>query len=287
MNFQEFKKTAKHKLSSQYSDKEVKVIISAIIEQFCGVTGTSILLNDMNQIHTLHLKKLFNALKRLSEHEPLEYVLGCATFLDLKLWLNNSVFIPRPETEELVMHIIDYFHKTKTTPENILDIATGSGCIALALKKKYPRAVVTATDKSQKALLIAKYNANLNKLVLNIHLHDILKNESPPINIPQDVIVCNPPYVLPSEKKLMRKNVIYFEPYEAIFIDFETLMLFYNKLKHIVTEYLNSGGCFIFEINENLHREIFEIFSHSNSSFSHCSVLKDFFGKPRFIFGNK
>jgi release factor glutamine methyltransferase len=207
--------------------------------------------------------------------------------LNLKLWVNESVLIPRPETEELVMHLSEYFKKAKKTPLQIIDLGTGSGCIALSLKKLYPKAKIIATDISESTLTTARYNSNKNQSHIQFFNHDMLKEENLPIESTFDAIVSNPPYVLKEESEFMSLHVLDHEPHIALFAQQSQPLAYYHQLKDYVIRYLQPGGYFIFEINESLGQETKEIFSYQNEHITEISLLKDAFGKYRFISGIK
>ena len=262
-----------------YSDQEAASVSTIILEDVFGITKLKRLSNPEKEFNSTDLLRLTDFIKRLLNHEPVQYVTGIAHFMDLKLEVNSNVLIPRPETEELLQWIIDDFlNSTKTV--KVLDIGTGSGCIALALKKYLKSSEVYALDKSKNALNLAINNANKNQLEVYFIHDDILFLSSKQL-LKFDIIVSNPPYVLLSEKKLMNKNVLEHEPHLALFVDDSDPILFYKAIADYSLNNLNSKGLLYFEINEKYGEEIKIMLLNLN--FINIELRKDFFGKDRFI----
>ena len=262
-----------------YSDQEAASVSTIILEDVFGITKLKRLSNPEKEFNSTDLLRLTDFIKRLLNHEPVQYVSGIAHFMDLKLEVNSNVLIPRPETEELLQWIIDDFlNSTKTV--KVLDIGTGSGCIALALKKYLKSSEVYALDKSKNALNLAINNAKKNQLEVYFIHDDILFLSSKQL-LKFDIIVSNPPYVLLSEKKLMNKNVLEHEPHLALFVDDSDPILFYKAIADYSLNNLNSKGLLYFEINEKYGEEIKIMLLNLN--FINIELRKDFFGKDRFI----
>ena len=262
-----------------YSDQEAASVSTIILEDVFGITKLKRLSNPEKEFNSTDLLRLTDFINRLLNHEPVQYVTGIAHFMDLKLEVNSNVLIPRPETEELLQWIIDDFlNSTKTV--KVLDIGTGSGCIALALKKYLKSSEVYALDKSKNALNLAINNANKNQLEVYFIHDDILFLSSKQL-LKFDIIVSNPPYVLLSEKKLMNKNVLEHEPHLALFVDDSDPILFYKAIADYSLNNLNSKGLLYFEINEKYGEEIKIMLLNLN--FINIELRKDFFGKDRFI----
>ena len=262
-----------------YSDQEAASVSTIILEDVFGITKLKRLSNPEKEFNSTDLLRLTDFIKRLLNHEPVQYVTGIAHFMDLKLEVNSNVLIPRPETEELLQWIIDDFlNSTKTV--KVLDIGTGSGCIALALKKYLKSSEVYALDKSKNALNLAINNAKKNQLEVYFIHDDILFLSSKQL-LKFDIIVSNPPYVLLSEKKLMNKNVLEHEPHLALFVDDYDPILFYKAIADYSLNNLNSKGLLYFEINEKYGEEIKIMLLNLN--FINIELRKDFFGKDRFI----
>ncbi|MDR2511691.1 MAG: peptide chain release factor N(5)-glutamine methyltransferase [Bacteroidales bacterium] len=215
-----------------------------------------------------------DSLKRIKSSEPIQYIVGETEFAGLKIFVDKNVLIPRPETEEIVDLI------PKDAP-SVLDICTGSGCIALALKKKMPYSDVEAMDVSTEALHVAKKNAEYNHLNVNFFCGDIFLFQT---KKKYDIIVSNPPYVRESEKALMQKNVLDFEPHIALFVEDENPLKFYKKITKFAENQLNKNGLLFFEINEEFAEEVKVILQLHH--FSDVKSYKDFRGKERFVSGN-
>ncbi len=222
-------------------------------------------------------------LARLQRHEPIQYVLGEAEFCGRKFEVNASVLIPRPETEELVA----WATEAPPAPEGgaILDIGTGSGCIAVTLAKQFPLAEVWAVDVSAGALAVARRNAEAHGVAVHFVQVDFLSG-SFPVGFPAvfNLVVSNPPYVMVSEKSAMQPNVIGFEPATALFVPDNDPLLFYRHIARFCQRALATGGKYYVETNENLARETARLLeSHSLSA----EVRPDMFGKPRFVGGGR
>ena len=210
--------------------------------------------------------------------KPIQYILGYTNFCDIKISVNESVLIPRPETEEMVHHIIA---QSSHAPDCILDIGTGSGCIALALKNQFSRATVHGIELSQSALKVASENGLGTGLEVNWIKGDILNESTWNTGTGCDLIVSNPPYVLRSERTMMKPNVLEFEPDEALFVEDANPMLFYSAIAAFSMEHLNDNGKVWVEINERLGAETAYVFERAG--FHHVTILKDIHDKERFI----
>ena len=218
---------------------------------------------------------------RLKQFEPIQYILGETEFFGLKLKVNPDVLIPRPETEELVQWICETSWPPKSV---ILDVGTGSGCIALALKKQLRHTEMCALDVSERALQTAIENATKNGLEVHFIHADILqwsKKDWPLF----DCIVSNPPYVRELDKKQMQPNVLEFEPETALFVSDDDPLIFYRETGHFAAHYLKPGGKLFFEINENLGDETCGLLKYIG--FKNIKLRKDIHGKDRMIIGEK
>lgn len=229
---------------------------------------------DVNQLlawNTLH--------QQLISGMPLQYALGKAWFMDLTLKVSPAVLIPRPETEELVEQIIK---QSTSATKQILDIGTGSGCIAIALKKYIPQASVTAWDISEEALHIARENAHSAGTEITFVQQDILQNNVA-LHPQFDIIVSNPPYIHPDEKNLMLPNVLDHEPHIALFTPEEDVLVFYHRITAIALGLLKQGGQLWFEINPTYAGEILAIMQ--SVGLTHTCTMPDMQGKVRFASG--
>lgn len=217
---------------------------------------------------------------KLQKHYPLQYLTGKTEFCGLPFLVNESTLIPRPETEELAELVVDFaavFQPSKTV--HILDIGTGSGCIAVTLAKRIPGARVEACDISPPALATAAQNAAANAVDVRFFQCDILQPDVLPGTY--DVIVSNPPYVRHSEKATMRRNVLDFEPPAALFVEDDDPLLFYRKIAGLASNRLNAGGGLFLEINEAFGAETVALLE--KRGFSSVELHHDFFGKPRMV----
>ena len=219
--------------------------------------------------------------ERLLRHEPLQYVLGIAHFYGLELAVDERVLIPRPETEELV-HLILQEHQGQKNL-HILDIGTGSGCIPIALAANLEEAQVYGMDISEGALAVASSNAEKCQVRVSWLLQDIFKpvQHLPPQSL--HIITSNPPYVLESEKELMRQNVLAYEPHLALFVPDEDALKYYSRITEVGQALLKKGGKLYFEINERYGSGVKELLLQAG--YSSAEVVKDLFGKERMVRG--
>lgn len=267
-------------LENIYDQREAKNIAYLLIGHVLGVTKARILASAKLELGKSEEETILSFLEELKTNKPIQYVVESTRFYDCDIRVNGSVLIPRPETEELVSLLISE-NKHRSEPFRILDIGTGSGCIAIAVKKHMPNAEVSACDISGPALDIANENAKLNNTEINFHCFDMLDKCTWPVLKPFDIIVSNPPYVRESEKKLMHKNVLDFEPAMALFVPDEDPLKFYRSVAIFAKEYLSREGCLYLEINETLGLQTSQLFIGSNSS--EIKIIYDFHGRERFI----
>jgi release factor glutamine methyltransferase len=281
-----FNKSIKH----LYPTSEIDSFFFLILEEYIGFKRIDIVLKSDFYIDQESLNLMQIATKQLEQEIPIQYIIGKTEFFGLPFNINKEVLIPRPETEELVEQVIKEVSLIKTykTASNeatnekqitILDIGTGSGCIAISLKKQLPGSKISAIDLSDKALRVAKKNAALNKVDINfIHL-DILKTNN--LDKLYDVIVSNPPYVRELEKKEMKNNVLNNEPHLALFVDNKNPLLFYNKIAELAKKFLTKNGQLHFEINQYLGKETIKLLAEKG--FKNIQLKKDIFGNDRII----
>ena len=244
-----------------------------------GWTRSEIQLNANERLSESELLDFLRAIKRLKNQEPIQYILGSVPFGDCTILVDSNVLIPRPETEEMVYHSLKLL-KNIHFPV-ILDLCTGSGCIALAIKKNYPEATVLGVDFSSEAIQLAKKSAVLNKLEVDFILEDVRKPTT--LNYPLlDMIISNPPYVLEMEKFSMSENVLNFEPHLALFVENEDPLFYYRKITENYTRFLKNDGILVFEINENLAKETISLLEESGE-FTLIEVINDLQGKERMV----
>ncbi|HVX26021.1 MAG TPA: peptide chain release factor N(5)-glutamine methyltransferase [Parafilimonas sp.] len=292
MTINEAYQYAKNELKKIYDTQEATNIANLAIEKISGLKRTSRILNK-NQVLTIEqANDLHKYLEQLSNHKPVQYVLNEAWFAAMKFYVDENVLIPRPETEELVDWIvqdakvsiqnsnINLSLNTILSSQNILDIGTGSGCIAIALKKKM-NAEISAIDVSEAALKIASFNAQQNNTAISFFKADILQNE---INIRPslfDVIVSNPPYITNKESAEMNKNVIAHEPHIALFVPDEDPLLFYDAISNFALSHLKQNGKLFFEIHEHFGNEV--VTHLKQKGFISVELKKDLQQKNRMV----
>ena len=219
-------------------------------------------------------------LEQLKKEIPIQYILGVTHFYGLEFEVNSAVLIPRPETEELVDWIVQKSKiKNQKSQLKILDIGTGSGCIAIALAKNLPNAQVFALDVSEQALATAKTNAELNQVTIQFLHQSILETE----NLGQqfDIIVSNPPYVRELEKQEIKKNVLDNEPHLALFVEDNDALIFYRKIAQLAQKNLNPQGQLYFEINQYLGQEMLDLLHEMG--FKNSELRQDIYGNDRMI----
>jgi len=264
-------------LTGLYPKTEVKAFVRLMLEHVCGLSYTEQVLHRKQKLDERHKKAVTEVVERLKNYEPLQYILGETEFFGLKLKVKPAVLIPRPETEELAHWITE----TEISQNSaILDIGTGSGCLALALKKQFPQAQVSATDVSFEALEVARENAAVNALDVHFFQSDILQWEKYRWK-KYDVVVSNPPYVRESEKPSMPANVLKYEPERALFVTDADPLLFYREISTFALAHLKKNGRLFFEINENLGAEVLQLLK--KAGFVSIELKKDLFGKNRMV----
>ncbi|HTL80545.1 MAG TPA: peptide chain release factor N(5)-glutamine methyltransferase [Bacteroidia bacterium] len=270
----------REELSALYEREEIDRFAEFCFGDFSAITKVDLLLEPGRTVSESELLKYNFAVKDLKKGRPIQYILGNAHFLGMKFKVNEDVLIPRPETEELVMMVVE---KCKNFPGTIslIDIGTGSGCIAVSLKKKLEHCHVYAIDVSPAALEVAKENAEMLDAEIHFSQVNILDEPSRDKLPPVSVIVSNPPYVKYSEKEKMERNVTEYEPHQALFVNDEDALVFYRAIAEFGKKKLKPNGKIFVEINENLGIETALLFQRSG--YAHVELKKDLQGKERFI----
>lgn len=264
-------------LQSFYPESEIKSFSRIIIEHITGASLPILLLDKNSKIKDEDLSQIEKIVTRLQKYEPLQYILGYTEFYGLKFLVNSNALIPRQETEELVDLII---RENKTTKSiKILDIGTGSGCIAISIQKNIPSSDVTAWDISNDAIELATENNKLNKTHVCFERIDILSDL--PDNVKFDLIVSNPPYIMEKEKEEMEANVLNFEPHLALFVPDNEPLLFYSKIAEIAKVMLNENGKVYFEINRMMAHKTVAILEANY--FRNIEVIKDISNNDRIV----
>ncbi len=269
-------------LGGIYQHREAVNIAHIVIEKITGLTKTERLIHKQAVITEAQKIQLQNFTQQLIQHKPVQYVLQEAWFAGMKFYVDEHVLIPRPETEELVETILAGINTPVEKNLSILDIGTGSGCIAVALKKKLPGSTVHGLDISEEALSIAKKNATANKVGVDFFQTDIL-NIDPLKRFPVfDIIVSNPPYIQQSEAGEMLSNVLKYEPHGALFVPDEDALVFYRYIADFALQYLkHEKGKLYFEINEIMREQITGLLKQKG--FSEIQFKKDLQGKDRMM----
>ena len=265
-----------------YNRSEAAAISSTVFESIAGITRAGIIKYPTQVLDKKILQRLDHCLLQLKIHKPVQYVTGETWFCKMKLKVSPAVLIPRPETEELAGAVISYL-KDKPVA-SVLDIGTGSGCIAIAIKKNLPDTSVTAIDISVDALNIAKENASHQQTSINFLRSDFLHErtwQSLPLF---DVIVSNPPYIPQHEKKTLDKNVIEFEPHLALFVENNQPLIFYEKMAVFGKTHLKESGKIFMETHEHFAKETAELFNDDHYS---SVIQNDLYEKQRMVIATR
>ena len=290
MNIDEFRIDFRQQLAGMYEPEEVENLCFLTLEYVLKMNRVEVSLSRKMDISTSSLTQLNEVASRLSLSEPIQYIIGSTEFYGMEFQVNPATLIPRPETEELVEWIVNDtkklaissqrdIEKNITEKVTILDIGTGSGCIAISLAKNISNAHVEAIDISQDALATAYQNANKNEANVTFYNQNILEVET--LEKQYNIIVSNPPYVRMLEKKEMRDNVLSNEPDSALFVSDEDPLVFYRKIGELAFKALEPQGSLYVEINEYLGSETVTLFE--KIGFKKVSLRKDMFGKNRMI----
>ena len=267
-------------ITSVYEENEAKSIVYLLLEHYLNLSKTDILLdNFVNQPFDFQ-----DIIIRLKAQEPVQYIIGETEFYGRKFKVTPDTLIPRPETEELVQLVVSSWQSAvgsvAQSPISVLDLGTGSGCIAISLACELPNAQVYAYDISEKVLKIAKENANRNNVNVIFEQLDILN--FPPSSFPPfSIIVSNPPYVMNAEKSEMEQNVLDYEPHLALFVEDSNPLIFYKAIADFAFKNLITKGLCVVEINQAFGLETAELFW--NQGFRYVEVVKDMFGKDRMV----
>lgn len=269
-------------LCEGFTRREAEQLMRILLEDFFDVDRKKELMNPGVRIDEFQYSMLENAVKQLLEGVPVQYVTRKAWFDGLLFYVDQSVLIPRPETEELVQKVAEELARQTSgdKPLRIWDVGTGSGCIAIALAKRFPEAEVVAFDVSEKALVTAKMNTLINKVKVDLVCDDVLHPKSELWQQPVDIVVSNPPYISESERVTMESNVVDHEPSQALFVPDDDPLLFYRQILTLAKPQLKLGGSVWFEINEAMGQEMIQLCEQMGFE---AELFEDFAGKPRFL----
>ncbi|WP_455517644.1 peptide chain release factor N(5)-glutamine methyltransferase [Leyella stercorea] len=272
-----------HRIATSYDDGEARAIARILIEELFGLSYADIVCGATEQLSADDTLRLDTAVRRIEQGEPLQHVLGYADFCGNRFCVNGSVLIPRPETEWLVDEGAKLMSTTAApSPKRILDIGTGSGCIAISLKIRLGDAYVEAWDISEEALRTAQDNADALKAEVMFCKRDALRTEN--TAAPWDLIVSNPPYICDSERSAMDDNVLLHEPHTALFVPDDDPLRFYRAIARYALLTLNTGGSLLFECNTRYAEATGTMLR--DMGFEEVTVSDDCFGLPRFVRGS-
>ena len=265
-------------LQGVYDKEEVHCFFVMLCDFFLHYSRFEVSISQDTVVSETNIARFERVLLRLKAQEPIQYILETTEFYGLTFKVNKHTLIPRPETEELVDWVLSNLHDKDRMLE-ILDIGTGSGCIAISLAKNIPTARVSGIDISEKTLEVAQGNAVKNQVLVSFFKKDIL--ETTALKNKYDVMVSNPPYVRQLEKKAMKANVLDYEPGFALFVPNEDPLLFYRKIAQLAMVSLQTRGWLYFEINEYLSKEMDVLLK--DIGFANIEIKKDFREVPRMI----
>jgi release factor glutamine methyltransferase len=266
-------------LQTVYDLNEATVITDWVFENIANIKKADLIKNPLQKVPQPVLVKLAAKQEELLQHKPVQYVMGNTTFYNMQFQVNDKVLIPRPETEEMTNLIINNY-RFEQKQLSILDVGTGSGCISVAVKKHLPSSKVIALDVSEAALDIARANAISNKTNIQCTLFDFLDESRWPELMLFDIIISNPPYIPLNEKKMMDKNVVNYEPHNALFVPDDQPLLFYEKIAKFGQSHLNYNGKVFVETHEDYTKEVAALFS---ATYQQVLIKKDLFGKERMV----
>ena len=279
MILKSYKNHFTQELNSLYDQEEIESFFYIITEFLHQKKRIDLALEPNFSINAIEVEKWNAIIAQLKQERPIQYILGETEFYGLRFFVNENTLIPRPETEELVDLILNENSKNKIPNSKILDIGTGSGCIAVSLAKNLPEAKVFALDVSEKALETAKKNAEINKVEVEFLHQSILETED--LKQEFDIIVSNPPYVRNLEKQEIKKNVLEYEPHLALFVEDNDPLIFYRKIAQLAQKNLSDNGKLYFEINQYLGKETSELLQ--DLGFQKIELIKDVYGNDRMI----
>jgi release factor glutamine methyltransferase len=276
----------KQSLPNFYDNNEIEALTLMVINEITGLNKAQIKAFPEKEVIPNQSEELTKILTKLQTGEPIQYILGHTEFYGLPFNVNPSVLIPRPETEELVEWVL-FEVKSQKSKVQIVDIGTGSGCIAISLKKNLPNAEISAIDISITALETARQNADLNEVDITFIEMDILniQGSHSQLTNPYTLIISNPPYVTQHDKKQMHTNVTNFEPHSALFVPENDPLIFYKAIADFAVENLMPEGLLFFEINENYGEQTVELLK--NKSFINIELRKDMSGRNRMVRGTR
>jgi release factor glutamine methyltransferase len=286
MTFEAAEQSLATALDGLYENREAATIAGMVMEFVTGKSKMDRWLQKNELLSIEDLKRLEKYSNELLTGKPVQYVLGQAWFAGLCLQVNEHTLIPRPETEELVNLCASWAatNKIQIAPLQILEVGTGSGCIAIALQQKMPAAIITAIDISAEAIEVATINAAKYNAPIQFKTFDFLNEARWPEMGNYDIIISNPPYIADIEKESMAKHVLDFEPHTALFVTNNNPLIFYSALANFGNKYLNKNGALFVEINQALGLQTKDVFIQANYN---TLLKKDLFDNDRMIVATK
>ena len=279
MTYSDLKQLFLNRLSVLYSPNEAESILFFYLYYKLEMEKYQWTLRREEQLSEVCMQTITADLDRLASGFPVQYLVGKCEFFNCELSLNGKVLIPRPETEELVVEVVNRFQNRSA--QRVLDVGTGSGAIALALKRYLPQAEVWATDFSENALECARENAENLKLDVNFLHHDILNDTIDSLPQDLDILISNPPYIPISEKENLHRNVKDYEPDSALFVPDSTPLIFYKKIAQVGIELLKPTGVLLFETYHLFQNQMVEMLQ--SLGYKQVVITKDLQGKSRFV----
>ncbi len=269
-------------LAGIYPEGEIKMFVRMLFEDIMGWSHAELLINRDTTVNQSDLLRFYWAAEDLKRYRPIQHIVGYVDFCGCRIGVDNTTLIPRPETEEIVMSVFDKL--SERPPRRVLDLCTGSGCIAIAVAKHWREAEVTAVDVSSEALAKARQNADSNNVEVRFVQKDLLEEREYRDFELYDLIISNPPYVKESERREMSRNVLDWEPERALFVSDSDPLLFYRAIAKIAETHLSANGLMVLEINEKLGEAMARLLTERGFD---ATIYNDFRGRRRSVMAKK
>lgn len=269
-------------LAGIYPEGEIKMFVRMLFEDIMGWSHAELLINRDTTVNQSDLLRFYWAAEDLKRYRPIQHIVGYVDFCGCRIGVDKTTLIPRPETEEIVMSVFDKL--SERPPQRVLDLCTGSGCIAIAVAKHWREAEVTAVDVSSEALAKARQNADSNNVEVRFVQKDLLEEREYRDFELYDLIISNPPYVKESERREMSRNVLDWEPERALFVSDSDPLLFYRAIAKIAETHLSADGLMVLEINEKLGEAMVRLMTERGFD---ATIYKDFRGRQRSVMAKK
>lgn len=269
-------------LAGIYPEGEIKMFVRRLFEDIMGWGHAELLINRDTTVNQSDLLRFYWAAEDLKRYRPIQHIVGYVDFCGCRIGVDNTTLIPRPETEEIVMSVFDKL--SERPPRRVLDLCTGSGCIAIAVAKHWREAEVTAVDVSSEALAKARQNADSNNVEVRFVQKDLLEEREYRDFELYDLIISNPPYVKESERREMSRNVLDWEPERALFVSDSDPLLFYRAIAKIAETHLSADGLMVLEINEKLGEAMARLLTERGFD---ATIYNDFRGRQRSVMAKK